>query len=110
MIVKKTGRLILGAKLSKDEEKAMKIEIQKQLADYIQKNTNELDAIVLWYLHKEFGFVKKRLRKFYDLFNPALDSLCKRYEITDKSEELWLFQEELKNYGVDLDEWNSESA
>ena len=29
---------------------------------------------------------------------------------TDKSEELWLFQEELKNYGVDLDEWSSESA
>lgn len=108
MIVKKTGRLILGAKLSKDEEKAMKIEIQKQLADYIRKNTNELDAIVLWYLHKEFGFGKKRLRKFYDHFNLALDSLCKRYELTDKADELWLFQEKLKDYGVDLDEWNKE--
>ena len=110
MIVKKTGRLILGAKLTKDEEKALKIEVQKQIATYDRMNANEIDAMVLWVLHERFGFGKKRLRRFYEAFTPVLNALCERYEMTDKGDELWLCQEKFKDYGIDLNEWGNEST
>ena len=57
----------------------MEIEIQKQLAEYDQKDTQEIDAIVLWVLRQTFGFGKKRLKRFYDNFIPAIEELVRRY-------------------------------
>lgn len=88
-------------------KKALRMEIQRELADYNRKNLNELDAIVLWHLHEEFGFGKKRLKRFYTTFLPKLNELARRYELED-SDRVWLCTYRLKEYGIDIEEWNKE--
>lgn len=107
MRIKKSGGKIFGAHFSKAEEKAMKIEIQKYFAELDRKNLNEIDAIVLWVLHEEFGFGKSRMKKFHDRFIPTLNELTKRYEMDD-SDRIWLCTYQLKQLGVDIEEWNKE--
>lgn len=107
MQVRKSGKIILGANLTRDEETALNMEIQKRIAALDRNNTDEVDALILWILHAEFGFGKERLRKFYERFNPKLDELAARYEMTDKGDEIWLATYMLKDkLGIDIHEWN----
>ena len=107
MQVKKSGKMIFGAALTADEKKAMDIEIKKQLAEFDRKHELEIDALILWTLHEEFGFGAKRLKKFYDIFGKAIDELIKRYEFDD-SDRVWICTEKLKDCGVDLEKWAKE--
>lgn len=107
MILKKHGGKIYGATLTADEKKAVRMEIQRELVEYNKKNNQELDALILWHLHEEFGFGKKRLRRFYESFFPALKALAERYELDD-SDRVWICSYRLKEYGIDLDEWYEE--
>lgn len=95
---------VFGNKLSYVEKRAMEVEIQKQLAEYDQKNIQEIDAIVLWVLRQTFGFGKKRLKRFYDNFVPAIEELVRRYEMTEM-DETWLCIRKLKESGIDISEW-----
>lgn len=87
--------------------KAMKEEMRKQMAEYDRKNMNELDSCILWVLHEEFGFGPERLKRFYNAFGPALDSLIEHYEL-DNSDKIWICTYKLKEYGIDIEEWNKE--
>ena len=78
-------------RLSAGERQAMDMEIKRQCAEYDKRNATEIDAMVLWILHEEFGFGPERLR---------------RYEMND---EAWLCTRKLKEYGVDVEEWSKES-
>ena len=68
MHVKKNRGKVYGASFSHNEQKAIEVEIQKQLAEYDKNHAKELSAMVLWVLHTEFGFGEKRLKKFYDIY------------------------------------------
>lgn len=105
MRIKKAGGKVYGAELTAAEKKAMNMEIQRQLAEYDIKNANELDAMILWHLHEEFGLGPKRLKQFYDTFVPQLDALVERY-MMDDSDKVWLCTYNLKQYGIDIEEWN----
>lgn len=107
MRIKKTGGKIYGASLSAAEQKAMDMEIQRQLAEYDRKHELEIDAMILWVLHERFGFGPKRLRLFYDNFTASIDALIKRYEM-ENSEHIWICTYKLKKYGVDVSKWNGE--
>lgn len=96
MYMKKAGGKVYGAHLTAAEKKAMDIEIRRQLAEYDLKHANELDAMILWHLHEEFGFGPKRLNE-----------LIKHYEMTD-SDMVWLCTYKLKQYGIDIEEWNKQ--
>lgn len=107
MQVRKSGKIILGAKLSRDEEKALNIEIQKRIAELDRNNTDEVDAIILWVLWDKFDFTPEQLRKFYEEFNPSLNALADRYEMTDNGDEIWLATYKLKDkLGIDIHAWN----
>ena len=108
MIPLKSGGKVYGAHLTAAERKAMNIEIQKAMAEYDRNNATEIDATVLWILHKEFGFGHDRLKKFHELFGTDLNALCERYELTDNSDELWLCTHKLKEDGIDIEQWNKE--
>lgn len=108
MTVIKGMKKILGAELTSDERKAMRIEIGKQLAEDTRNHTAELDACVLWFLHTEFGFGKKRLRKAHDKFAESIDALCNRYEMCGTGDDAWLCTRMLSEYGVDVKAWNDE--
>ena len=85
----------------------MNQEIRNQLAEYDRKNELEIDAMVLWVLHEQFGFGPKRLRHFYDAFSYAMDELVNRY-VMDDSDQPWLCTYKLKEIGIDLEEWRKE--
>lgn len=98
---------IYGAKLTAAEQQAVDMEIKKQLAEYDRKNSDEIDALVLWILRTEFGFGEARLRRFHDVFGPGLDALCERYEMPD-CDCVWLCTQKLKDDGIDISKWNKE--
>ena len=104
---KKAGGKIYGVQLSAKEKKAMDDEIKRQCVEYDKNNINEMDAIVLWLLHEKLGFGHKRLRRFYDWFHTEFDALVKRYEMED-GDAIWLATHKLKEYGIDIAEWNKE--
>ena len=67
--------------MSAAENKAMDMEIQRQLAEYDRKHIREIDALVLWELREQLGFGNKRLKKFYDNFSRGIEALIRRYEM-----------------------------
>lgn len=107
MIVKKSAGKVVGAQLTRAEEQAMNMEIQRQIAEYDRKHANELISMILWNLHKEFGFGKERLKRYFMQFDDSINGLIKRLEMDD-SDNVWLCTYFLKEYGVDLEEWEKE--
>ena len=109
MFFKKSGSQVFGVELSKAEKKALDREIRNQLAEYTRKNANEVDAMFLWYLHQEFGFGPERLKRVHHGFMPLIEELCRRYEMNDEGDDIWLCTKLLKDYGIDIEEWNKET-
>lgn len=108
MVVKKLGGKVYGADFTAAEKKAIDLEIQRELAEYERKHINETDALVLYVLHEVFGFGAKRLKVFYERFDPELQKLLDRYEM-DVSDETWLCTRKLKEIGIDIEEWAKEN-
>jgi hypothetical protein len=73
--MKKLNKTVYGADLSAAERRAMDKEIRRQLAEYDAKHKLELQALILWQLHEQFGFGEKRLKRFYYNFDKAVDTL-----------------------------------
>lgn len=92
---------------SKAEQQAMEAEIRRQAAEYDKKHENEIDAMMLWSVHKLCGFGPKRLKDFYFGFQPILDDLLQRFECSTSDTE-WACTEALKEYGIDIEEWRAE--
>lgn len=95
--------------MSAAEKKAMNMEIRRQLAEYDQKRLVEIDAMILWVLHEQFGFGPKRLRQYYDAFHKSIDGLIDRYQM-DSEDDIWLCTQMLKRIGVDVEEWHKEES
>lgn len=104
MIVKKTGKNIFGASLTTAEQKALDIEIKRQLAEYTEKHELEVEAMVLLMLHNEFGFGEKRLKQAHIALTKGLDSLAEAYQM-DESDTSWLCLRKLKDAGFDISKW-----
>lgn len=90
-------------------EKAMDLEIQRQLAEYDRKHLVEIDAMILWVLHERFGFGPKRLRQYYDSFRACTNELVERYQM-DAGDDIWLCTQMLKRIGVDVEQWHKETG
>lgn len=105
MRAKKAFGKCYGMSLSKAEQRAMENEINKQIAESTRKHFLELDAIILWFLHEEFGFGKKRLRRVYDGLAVAVEELCSRYEMNNSGDDVYLCIRKLKEAGIDIEQW-----
>ena len=105
MRVKKTGGKIFGMEFTAAERKAMDMEVRRQLDEYNQKNLNEIDAVILWHLHEEFGFGKERLLRFYETFNTRMKEMSEHY-LMDMYKMPWMYQRLLKEYGIDIEKLN----
>ena len=83
-------------------------EIKSQLLDYDKSYFLDMDAAVLWALHKEFGFGLKRLRRFFDRFSAIHEDLRNYYQLDDDTN-TWLCRYLLKrDVGVDVEAWEKE--
>ena len=107
MQIKKSGGKIFGATLTAAERKAMNIEINRQIAKSMRRTEDESTAIVMWILHKQFGFGRKRLRKFYENYIPEIRKLTDSYEMSDEDCG-WLASHKLQEYGIDISRWSTE--
>lgn len=105
MHVKKHRGTIYGASLSKQEVKAIQIEVNKQLAEASARLEYDTDSMVLYTLATEFGFGKKRLRRFYKALKVGHDQLTQHYLDDDFP---FLARTQLEHMGIDLDKWVEE--
>lgn len=110
MIVKQAGKIILGAELTPREMKALEIEIRKIGAEEGRKHADEVDAIMLWWLHEKLGFGYERIKNFHHDFATEYFALCDRYEMETEEDRIWLCSKKLIDYDprIDIHAWNKE--
>lgn len=96
-----------GKRITAADKKIIDIEIKSQLAEYDKKHTQEIEALILWVLHEQYGFGEKRLKKFYDSFDYEIATLLRRYEM-DEKDDVWLCTRKLKDVGIDISKWSKE--
>lgn len=97
-----------GVYLSVNEQKALDKETRRQLAEITRKHELDIDALVLWHLHEEFGWGPKRLRRFFDTFSVAIKELSDWYAM-EETDQAWLEAYKLKEYGIDIEKWSKEN-
>lgn len=107
-VIKILGK-VYGAKLTNAEKEAMEIEIRKQIAVETRKHEDEIVALVLWSLMEQLGLGEKRLKRFYDGFEPSIKGLLDRYEMDD-ADDAWLCTKKLKDKGIDIVKWREEAG
>lgn len=105
MRVKQYKGTVYGADLTAKERRAMNIEINRQIVEADRKYLNNVDAMILYFLHKHLGFGKKRLRRAWEQFTVIHDDLVNYYEMPDDG--AWLADRKLQEIGVDVAAWNA---
>lgn len=107
MVVKKSGKTIYGAQLNKAEQKALHMEVSRQLAEYTRKHILEVEAIVLWFVRRYMKWGETRLKRFYGALDAELNKLIDRYEMGTEDAQ-WLCTRDLKQEGFDIEAWHRE--
>ena len=88
------------------QKKALKIEASRQVYEARDRLFNDMDAVILWALHEEFGFGADRLKRFYQSFILNYRELQNHYELGDDTP--FVCKERLRQIGVDVEEWDKE--
>lgn len=92
---------------TKAQRAAIKAEAQKQVYEARDRLFNDMDAVIMWVLHEEFGFGKKRLRRFFNAFIREYRGLQEFYELG--SDTPFVCKKKLNEIGVDIDKWNADA-
>lgn len=92
--------------MNKRQKQAMEDAINKQIAEADAKYCTEVDAVVLWTLHRELGFGPTRLRRFWEALYQNHNEMVERYGMP--GEYPWICTYKLKEIGVDVEAWNKE--
>lgn len=89
------------------QKRAILEEVRKQIAENVPKLSADLTALVLWELHEQLGFGKKRLKRFQDNFIPALKALQEYYELPTQDDAHFLSRYKLEQIGYDVKEFET---
>lgn len=96
-------------KLSKTEQLALNKEVYRQLMERADDNALYYDTMVMLTLAEEFGWGKRRLRKFWDAYGKYETELHDYYKTTLSSDGInearFYAVDRLKRYGVDISLW-----
>ena len=93
------------AKLTNKEQKALYREIDRQIAEHVENMSMNLQAAVLYQLHVNFGFGKKRLLKFSRAFQETLKELQEFYLMESAEDIDFVYRYKLKNeLGIDVED------
>ena len=96
-------KALLPRKMTKREMDALEGSIREQIAVGVDKLKGNIEAIVLWQLHEQFGFGAKRLEAFLEGFQPALQGLKAFYDLEGQEETELACIHNLKSIGFDTD-------
>lgn len=67
------------------------------------KVTRNVEAIILWQLHEQYGFGKKRLSQFLAETAPMINGMLDEYNWNADEDAIWLCEHKLKTeLGIDL--------
>lgn len=90
--------------LTNRERKALEAEINRQTAQNVKNLSLNLQALVLWELHEQEGWGKKKLLRFQKDFLPMIKELQRFYELENASETDFVCRYKLKNeVGIDVE-------
>ena len=107
MEFKRSCGYIYDVKLNAKERKAFDDATRRQLADYTRKHILEIEATVIRNLRRATDWDERQLRAFYDQFGDELHALVSHYEMDDDDLQ-WLCTRELKQEGIDIEQWHRE--
>ena len=108
MRVKKFNGKPYGVSFTAQEQKAMNMEINRQLLERDEKYKEDIDAMILYVLMVHYGWKKKRLRKFWKAFIAEHKALREFYQMNEDGDATWLAHRMLKDIGVDVHQWYKE--
>ena len=83
---------------------AMLHEINQQCIEADERLSLDIDAVVLWTLHRHLGFGVKRLHGFYLAMAAEHRRMCEYYQMDDTYPERY----KLKELGADIEAWQKE--
>ena len=107
MQVLKSGKHIMGVKLTAAEQKALDMTTRRQLAEYTRKHELEIEATVIWQIRHLRDWDEGELKAFYQDFDIALTKLIEHYEMGSEDAQ-WLCTKKLKDEGIDIEAWHRE--
>ena len=110
MKVRKYNGKPYGAVFTANERKAMELEINRQILEKDEEYKANIDALVLYVLMSHYGWRKKRLRKFWNVFVAEHKALREYYQWYTPEDNEWLAHYKLKQIGVDIHQWYKEDA
>ena len=94
----------LPTKIPNKVRKALMDEINKQTGDNVKGLSKNLTALVLWSLHEQLGYGKKRLLRFQKKFLPLIVALQDYYQADNATETEFVCLYKLKNeVGIDVE-------
>lgn len=108
MIFKKFRGQIFDVELTKKEQQVLDEKINQRILEQHTKFADDVDYMILYILHRYFGFGLKRLRKVYDLVRQVNETLVKHYESTDAG--VFIARKEMNAIGCNVEEWNRERS
>jgi hypothetical protein len=108
MIFKKFRGQIFDVELTKKEQQVLDEKINQRILEQHTKFADDVDYMILYILHRYFGFGLKRLRKVYDLVRQENEALTKHYESTDAG--VFIARKEMNAIGCNVEEWNRERS
>ena len=108
MIFKKFRGQIFDVDLTPKEQKAMEDKVNQMLVARHREFADDVDYMILYILHRYFGFGLIRLRRFYEAFMIANEALIKRYEMSDAG--TYIARKEMNAIGCNVEQWNNERS
>lgn len=80
----------------------------EELRSLMPKVVRNVEAIILWQLHEQFGFGKKRLLEFYNATSGMIDGMLDYYCYDTDEDAIWLCERKLREtVGIDLSDLKS---
>lgn len=96
------------ARIPNEIQKSIQQEIDRQTGENVRKISLNIQALVLWSLHQQLGFGKKRLLEFQKDFLPLIEELQEYYQTKNADETKFICLYKLKNeVGINVEELDS---
>lgn len=101
-------RVRLPREFTRREKTIIDEEINKLILQRDMDYAADIDAMILYVLAKEYGWRRKRLRRFWNKFRKAHQELRDYYEMQSNKDNVWLAHRKLADIGVDVKAWEEE--
>ena len=87
--------------LRQENRKRIEAEAKKAVDEYLLKKCIDLDTVVMWILHRRFGFGAERCKRFYDQYRPTVDGFREQYD-----DAIYMkMREDLSRDGIEIKKW-----